>query len=197
MIRKIFTLLLCCMAAAVGAQPTGTPPKGTAPKGTQPKASPSKSTQAKSAESKAAEVKKVRARIIFQVNAGSRAPWGTDQDLTIDSMGGCEYRLSEVYDGVKDSLRFSLPAGYVDSLLRRSDELGFFKLDSDYVRGRDGSGVYISMNYHGRIYSVNVINKDIPQIHSIVSLLNGLLQPHKISIKYPNQPVIHPTTKNK
>ena len=170
--NMLCALLLCCITTYACAQ---TKPHNT---------SASKPQKGVSTAPKAVATADTLAPVVFQVLAGSRAPWGTDQNLTIDSLGRCDFRLIDAERGVTDSARFRLPPGQVDSLLKSADKAGFFKLDSNYVKGHDGSGIYMVMNYGARIYSVNVVNESIPQIHTIVATLNGMLQPHKIRINY-------------
>lgn len=122
---------------------------------------------------------------VFFINAGSRANHGRQQELLIDQNANCRYRLSDVNGLVKDSASFSLLPGQLDSLFRNADETGFFSLNRRYDGGAaDGAGIYISLNYSGRKYSVELLNTDLPAINRLVTLLNAMLAPRNIRINY-------------
>jgi hypothetical protein len=122
---------------------------------------------------------------VLFINAGSRASYGTNQELTIGSKGNCRYYLREVNGPLKDSSVFSISQQQLDSILNRADQLNFFNLDEKYDGGRtDGAGIYISINRSGRKHSVHMTNTDQPVIRELVTLLNSILTPQKIRINY-------------
>jgi hypothetical protein len=122
---------------------------------------------------------------IVQINAGSRAPWGNNQNLLIDNKGHCTYFLSEVNGAVKDSSSFIFSASQLDSFFTRAEQVGFFQLNSKYDGGvADGAGIFISMNHAGKKHSVDLQNQDIPPVNELIGYLNLLLASHKIRIYY-------------
>ena len=130
-----------------------------------------------------------RSQIVFQVNAGSRAPWGTNQNLLVEKSGHCTYSLTEVNGPVKNSSSFDIPLSQLDALLAKAEELGFFRLKDKYDAGySDGAGIFIAMRSSGKKHSVQLLNMDIPQINQLVSYLNRILEPHKIHIYYGQTP---------
>jgi hypothetical protein len=122
--------------------------------------------------------------ILIQVDAGSRAPYGTTQSLLIDAKGKCSYHSDVVHGARKESLHFDIMPAQVDSFLKKADALGFFKLKKDYHEGVDGSGIFIAMNYNGKKADVDLVNTDLPEINALIKWLNGVLQPHKVRIDY-------------
>lgn len=122
---------------------------------------------------------------VVQINAGSRAPWGTNQNLFIDKKGHCKYSLAEISGSVKDSSSFNISASQLDSFFAKAEQVGFFKLDSKYDGGyADGAGIFIALNSSGKKHSVDLLNKDIPPINELVDFLNRMLSVHKIRIYY-------------
>ncbi len=126
-----------------------------------------------------------RAQVVVQINAGSRASWGTNQNLFIDAKGQCHYYLGEVNGKIKDSSSFSIPVARLDSFLVKAEQLGFFSLSDRYDGGlSDGAGIFISLNSQGKKHSVDLSNKDLPPIHTLMEQLNLILAPHRIRINY-------------
>jgi len=126
-----------------------------------------------------------RPQVVLQLNAGSRASWGTNQDLFIDQQGHCRYYLNEVNGKKEDSSFFSVPAVQIDSLLTKAQQLGFFGLNEKYDAGRaDGAGIFISLSSSGKKHSVDLRNEDLPAIHELVDRINRILAPHRIRINY-------------
>lgn len=122
---------------------------------------------------------------VLFINAGSRASYGTNQELTIDAKGNCRYYLREVNGPLKDSSSFSISQQQLDSLMNKANQSGFFSLQENYDGGKtDGAGIYISIKRAGSVRSVNLNNTDQPVIHELVDMLNSMLQPRKIRINY-------------
>lgn len=122
--------------------------------------------------------------VVF-VNAGSRASWGTVQELWIDANGQCRYFVKEVNGPVKDSSSFMLAAGQLDAFFSQANQLGFFGLDKTYDGGAlDGSGILFSLNDTGKKHLVQVRNMEVEAIRSLVDYLNGLLNPHRVVLNY-------------
>lgn len=126
-----------------------------------------------------------QAPVVF-VNSGSRAPYGTNQELTIWANGQCRYYNKEVNGPVKDSSVFSISTATLDSLFTKAEQLGFFQLNHGYTNTKvvDGSGIYISMNYKGRKKRVDTRNTDVPAVTELVKWLNERLLAKGIAIKY-------------
>jgi hypothetical protein len=122
---------------------------------------------------------------VFFVNAGSRASWGTVQELLIDVSGNCRYYLREVNGPVKDSSRFDITKQQLESLFAKAEESGFFNLNKIYNGGAaDGAGIYISLNSSGKKHQVQLVNTDVPAVKDLIATLNTLLEPQKIIINY-------------
>ena len=122
---------------------------------------------------------------VLFINAGSRASYGTNQELTIDAKANCRYYLREVNGPLKDSSSFTIPRQLLDSILNKANQLNFFNLNEKYDGGRtDGAGIYISVNRNGRKHSVSLTNTDQPVINELVALINSILEPRKIRINY-------------
>jgi len=126
-----------------------------------------------------------QSQVVIQVNAGSRAPYGTYQSLFIDRKGHCSFSLNEMSGKVLDSSFFNIPVSQVDSLLNNAERLGFFNLNERYNGDRaDGAGIFISLDRSGRRHSVDLLNKDLAPVHTLVDQLNAVLAPHRIRINY-------------
>jgi hypothetical protein len=124
-------------------------------------------------------------RTVFQLEAGTRAPWGSNQHLFIDNRGNAQYFVTEVdKEGQTDSQKFSLRQTQVDSLLLAAGNFDFFKLDSAYVQDLDGDGIFMAIRYAGKFKTVEVANREIPEIRKIVNWLNQMLAIRHIKIEY-------------
>ena len=125
-----------------------------------------------------------KAPIVIQVNAGSRAPYGTVQNLLVDASGRCSYNVDDVTGLQVSSSKFNISKVQVDSFLKKANDIGFFKLQPTYSEGYDGSGVFMSLNYAGHKYHVDLINRSVPEITTLLDMLNGFLAPRKVRIDY-------------
>lgn len=124
-------------------------------------------------------------QVVVQINAGSRAPYGTNQDLYINANGKTSYYKGEINKPIKDSATFYISKSSLDSFFKKAEQVGFFNLNSKYDGGfADGAGIFISLNSSGKNHSVDLLNEDIPQINELIALLNSFLAPHKIRIYY-------------
>jgi hypothetical protein len=122
--------------------------------------------------------------VVF-INAGSRASYGSNQELTIDSKANCRYYLREVNGAAKDSSFFSISQQQLDSFFSKANEVGFFNLNNKYNGGSvDGAGIYISINSAGKKHNVQLNNTDQPAINELVTMLNRMLEPLRIRINY-------------
>ena len=122
---------------------------------------------------------------VLFINAGSRAAWGNQQELTIDSKGNCRYYLRELNGPVKDSSKFSITTQQLQNFFSKANESGFFTLNNEYKgKAVDGAGIYISMNNAGIKHFVRLVNTDVPVVNELVTLLNTILKPYNIIINY-------------
>ncbi len=122
---------------------------------------------------------------VLYINAGSRAAWGTNQDITIDAKGNGRYYVREMNGPVKDSVIFSITTQQLQSFFSTADQSGFFNLNTEYKgKAVDGAGIYISMNSAGKKHHVQLVNTDVPAINKLVTLLNTMLAPFNILINY-------------
>jgi hypothetical protein len=127
----------------------------------------------------------VRSQAVVFVNAGSRAAWGDNQELTIYKNGNCRYALREVNGTTKDSSSFAITPQQLNSIFQKANELGFFSLNKEYKgTAVDGSGVYISMNNAGKKNHVSVVNISQPAIKELLNFMNELLASRSILISY-------------
>ncbi len=126
-----------------------------------------------------------QAQVVIQVNAGSRAAWGNNQNLMIDKNGKCTYFVSQPDGQKKDSKEFSISQKQLDGLFSKAESVGFFTLDAKYDGGvADGAGVFIAIKSGTKINSVDVFNKDVSAINSFVETLNVILKTQNIRIYY-------------
>lgn len=125
----------------------------------------------------------LEAQVVLQIDAGSRAPWGNIQTFTMDISGNCQYLLHDVESGiVKDSASFLLSKNQMDIFFQKAKQVGFFELKEKYLKGLDGSGIFISLTNSGKKNTVTVTNTDVPAIAALLETLNELLKPRKIHI---------------
>lgn len=131
-----------------------------------------------------------RSQIIFQVNAGSRAPYGSNQNFLIDTKGHCSYNVTDVNGPVSNAASFTITSSQLAALLAKGEELGFFKLKDKYDGGfADGAGIFIAMRSSGKSHSVQLLNTDVPAINQLVNYLNNnILDLHHIRIYYGQTP---------
>ena len=128
------------------------------------------------------------AQLVVQIDAGSRAPWGDIQSLTIDNKGKCRYMKYDVStNAIKDSSSFFITEGQLQDFLKKADESGFFTLNKEYHRGVDGAGIFIAINSNGKKNGVDLKNTDVATVNTLVAFLNNILQTKKIKIYYGQQ----------
>ena len=126
-----------------------------------------------------------QSQTVVQINAGSRAPWGQNQNLLIDAKGRCTYYIKEVNGRIKDSSVFNISTKQLDSLFTKAMQVGFYSLNKKYDGGySDGAGIFIAIRHLNQKNSVSLLNTDIPQVSELVALLNRFLLPRKIRIYY-------------
>ena len=122
---------------------------------------------------------------VIHINAGSRASYGTYQNLLIDVSGQVSYQRREVNGAVKDSLNFNIAKAQLDSIFLKADQIGFFQLNDKYDGGfADGAGIFVAMRYAGKTKTVQLLNTDVPQINELVGYINRILEPQRIRIYY-------------
>lgn len=125
------------------------------------------------------------AQPVVYINAGSRASYGTYQELTIDANGRCSFYLRQINAATKDSAFFSITRQQLDSFFLKAEATGFFTLNNRYDEGaRDGAGIYLSLNHSGKKHSVQLINTDVPAVNELIAWLNGILASRNIRIYY-------------
>jgi hypothetical protein len=127
----------------------------------------------------------LHAQVVVQIDAGSRAPYGDIQSLTIDKKGKCKYLKYDVASHIiNDSASFTITPTQLNDFLTKAETEGFFSLKEEYLRGLDGSGIFIAINKDGKKRSVNVKNVEVPQIRTLLAELNTIMQAKKITIDY-------------
>jgi len=94
----------------------------------------------------------------MKLYAGSNAPWGQSQNVTIDSKGNVKYELSEVNKGVKDSSSFSITRTQLSLLNQVVNQIQFFKLNEFYNKeSRDGTRLSVEITDAGKTHRVHWI----------------------------------------
>ena len=125
-----------------------------------------------------------QAPVVF-VNAGSRAPYGKQQELMIYPNGLCKYYSGEVNGMLKDSATFNITAAQLQSFFTKATSVGFFELEKSYNgKKTDGAGVYISLNYNGRKKKVYVANTPVPPVDELMKHLNSILAARAVYLSY-------------
>ena len=66
---------------------------------------------------------------VIHINAGSRAPYGTYQNLLIELNGRCSYQVREVNGRIKDSMAFSISKSQFDSIFVKAEQSGLLQID--------------------------------------------------------------------
>jgi hypothetical protein len=135
-----------------------------------------------------------KSQVVVYINAGSRAHYGTTQELFIDANGQARYWKRNVNGPGIDSSVFNLTRPQLDSFFQKATQVGFFSLNATYEKSNlvDGSGILISVNHAGQKKSVSVRNQDLPAINELITWLNTILAPQRLRIYYFN-----PTPSNK
>ncbi len=128
------------------------------------------------------------AQVVVYINAGSRANYGTTQELFIDANGQARYWKRNVNGPAVDSSVFMLSPVQLDSFFQKARQVGFFNLDAKYENEKlvDGSGILISLNHAGQKKSVSLRNQDQPKINELITWLNNSLTLQRIRIYYFN-----------
>ena len=127
----------------------------------------------------------VSSQNVFQVNAGSRAPYGKYQNLVIDITGKCTFTFSEVNGKIIETSSFNITAAELNSLYGEAEKIKFFELNEKYDGGySDGYGVFVAMRRGNRKHYVSLVNIEIPEINQLIKFLNNILKPHNIRIYY-------------
>jgi hypothetical protein len=121
----------------------------------------------------------------MKLYAGSNAPWGESQYVTIDSKGNGKYDLSEVNKGVKDSLSFTISAAQMKELDDVVNQIRFFKLNASYnSQSRDGTRLSVEISVSGKTHIVHWINIHTKETGLLLDKLNAILKSKGINIHY-------------
>lgn len=123
--------------------------------------------------------------ISMELYAGSNAPWGKNQSLTINANGECKYILTEVEKGVIDSSSFTISHAQLNELYNIVQESHFFKLDKIYNSGDvDGTGLYLKVELSGKSHEVRIINEQVKEVKLIIDKLNIIMDTYQVHINY-------------
>lgn len=116
--------------------------------------------------------------------AGSKAPYGTIEELTIDSDGNVEFYEYEVGDPDNgDLFSMTLTSEQMDELYNTITDSGFFSLNDLYDSGKvDGVGLSIYVKTDTQSNGVEAINEQLPALNAIVQKLNEFFSPNGFSI---------------
>jgi hypothetical protein len=121
----------------------------------------------------------------MKLYAGTNAPWGESQYVTIDSKGNGKYDLSEVNKGVKDSLSFTITQQQLKQLNEVINKIQFFKLNATYnSQSRDGSRLSVEISASGKTHTVHWINIQTNETKLLLEELNLILKNKGINIHY-------------
>lgn len=121
----------------------------------------------------------------LKLYAGSNAPWGESQFVSIDTKGNCFYSLSEVNKGVKDSSSFKITSAQMTQLNDVITKIKFFKLNKTYnEKSRDGTRLSVEVISGGKNQTVHWVNFHNSESDQLLSKLNTILKTKNISISY-------------
>lgn len=121
----------------------------------------------------------------MRLYAGSNAPWGESQYVSIDSKGNGKYDLSEVNKGVKDSLSFTISRAEITQLDEVVSKIEFFKLNASYnSQSRDGVRLSVEISVSGKTHTVHWINIHTKETAILLDKLNSILKSKGINIHY-------------
>ena len=121
----------------------------------------------------------------LKLYAGSNAPWGTNQSLTIDANGNLKYELGEVNRGVKDSKTFMLSSTQLAELDEVIDQIRFFSLEPSYnSQSRDGTRLSVEITQSGKTHTVHWINIHTTETNTLLEKINKMLVNKGIIIQY-------------
>lgn len=121
----------------------------------------------------------------MELYAGSNAPWGESQYITIDAKGNVFYTLSEVGKGVKDSLKFKITQTQVNELSTLLNSIQFFRLKEKYNEAsRDGTRLSVLASVSGKKNKVHWINIHTAESDQLAAKLNAMLKTKNLSLLY-------------
>ena len=121
----------------------------------------------------------------MKLYAGSNAPWGESQYISIDSKGKGKYDLSELGKGIKDSLSFTISPFHIAQLRDVITKIQFFKLNTSYnAQSRDGTRLSVEISVSERTHTVNWINIHTQETSALLDRLNSILKSEGINIYY-------------
>ncbi len=121
----------------------------------------------------------------LKLYAGSNASWGNGQFLSIDSKGNCKYNLSEMNNGIKDSLSFVITKDQLNQLEEVTNKIQFFKLNPTYdAKMQDGTRLSIEISTSGKTKTVHWLNIHNNESDLFLDKLNTVLKNKGIIINY-------------
>ena len=121
----------------------------------------------------------------IKLYAGSNAPWGESQFLSIDAKSHVHYELSEVNKGVKDSSSFTITKSQMQDIEAVVNKIRFFSLNASYnSQSRDGTRLSVEVLQSGKSHSVSWINIQTNESTQLLDKLNSILKSRGINIHY-------------
>lgn len=121
----------------------------------------------------------------IKIYAGSNAPWGESQFVSIDPKGVVKYDRSDVNTGIKDSLTFTITKAQLAQLHDAVNQVRFFTLNTVYnARSRDGTRLTVEVVAGGRTHRVSWLNIHTRETALILSRLNAIFRGRGITIQY-------------
>lgn len=121
----------------------------------------------------------------MKLYAGSNAPWGEGQYISIDSNGNGRYDLSDVNKGLKDSLSFTISPDQIKQLNNVMTRIQFLKLNASYnSQSRDGTRLSVEISVSGKNHAVSWINIHTTETAILLNELNSVLNSKGINIHY-------------
>lgn len=128
---------------------------------------------------------KAQSTFLLKLYAGSNAPWGESQYLSIDTKGNCFYSMSELNKGLKDSSNFKITSAQMSQLNEVITKIKFFKLNKTYnEKSRDGTRLSVEIISGGKDQTVHWINFHNNESDLLLNKLNAILKSKNISISY-------------
>lgn len=121
----------------------------------------------------------------LEIVAGSLAPWGISQLLTVDNVGDVSYWETDLISGIADSIFAIISSSDIQDIIDTVNAVGFFALDPFYDGGViDGSGVIVNFSEGGSQYEVEAKNIVVTELNRIVNTVNAILAGTGIEISY-------------
>ena len=121
----------------------------------------------------------------LKVYAGSNAPWGESQYLTVDARGPTHYKLIDAEKGPLDSMSFTISKDDLNKLKQVFTTIRFVQLNKSYnEQSIDGTALSATLTSSGKTHRVTWFNIHTKESDQLKDRLNGILKKKGISLLY-------------